>query len=367
MVILHIAYLTGDKCSGVNNAVTQHIVAQQMYADVGLVNIFGADFCKIKNQFAYCKKFKIKKLPKPFGIPDLVVFHELYRFPYIQIYKQLKTCGIPYIIVPHGGLTDQAQKRKRVKKAAANILFFNDFFKCAAAIHFLTKGEATESKFNTDSIISGNGVNLPQCHKTFSDKSGMNIIYIGRLEIKVKGLDLLLNAVCRIKDFLTQNNCKLEIYGPGTRSEKKRLQRAIDKNNIGNLVSVHSEIFGVEKEHILLDADCYIQTSRTEGMPIGIMEALSYGLPCIVTVGTRMAEIIDRYKCGWTSASDSAQIACAIVNAVRRKSDLPCKGKNAVRCVKENFLWDAVAKRTLNLYYSFINPGDAEASSGKER
>lgn len=43
---------------------------------------------------------------------------------------------------------------------------------------------------------------------------------------------------------------------------------------------------------VLLQTDLFIQTSRHEGMPMGLLEALSIGVPCLVTVGTSLGHII---------------------------------------------------------------------------
>ena len=50
---------------------------------------------------------------------------------------------------------------------------------------------------------------------------------------------------------------------------------------MGEVVKLNREIDEEEKRQILLDTDVFIQTSRFEGMPMGILEALSYGLPCL--------------------------------------------------------------------------------------
>jgi glycosyltransferase involved in cell wall biosynthesis len=54
---------------------------------------------------------------------------------------------------------------------------------------------------------------------------------------------------------------------------------------IGHLVRVGGGKFGEEKAQILRGADAFIQCSRTEGLPLGPLEALSWGLPCLLTAG----------------------------------------------------------------------------------
>ena len=56
-------------------------------------------------------------LPAPFNKPDLIVFEQFYMFgKYIPFVREIIRSGIPYIIVPRGELTRNAQKQKYWKK-----------------------------------------------------------------------------------------------------------------------------------------------------------------------------------------------------------------------------------------------------------
>ena len=75
-----------------------------------------------------------------------------------------------------------------------------------------------------------------------------------------------------------------------------------------DLVELHEAIDGSEKEAELLSADVFIQTSRSEGMSMGILEALSYGVPCLVTRGTNLGEIIEQYDAGWVAETNAEYV-----------------------------------------------------------
>ena len=354
MVILHIATIRSEALTGVAVAVPQHVNVQGMFAQVGFVNVAGDTIPGIKNQFPYGEKFLISNLPEPFCKPNLIVFHEVYRPAFLKLYKQAKAANIPYIIIPHGCLTREAQRKKRLKKVAANFLLFNAFINRAAAIQFLSEQERRDSRFGKNKILGSNGVFLPEARKRDFSIDSVRLVYIGRTEVRIKGLDLMLEAVFHVGDTLRGEEVNLSLYGPDMEGRHDELRGLIARLQIGDLVELNGAITGEEKKAVLLDADVFIQTSRSEGMPMGILEAMSYGLPCLVTRGTRLGEIIERYDAGWVAETDSRSIAETILKMLNERDRWEEKSRNVVKLIEENFQWNKVAQATVAEYRRII-------------
>lgn len=53
-----------------------------------------------------------------------------------------------------------------------------------------------------------------------------------------------------------------------------------------------------------------------EGMPMGILEAASYGLPCLITEGTMLGESVKKYDAGWVAQTNAESIAEHLKTAV---------------------------------------------------
>ena len=112
----------------------------------------------------------------------------------------------------------------------------------------------------------------------------------------------------------------------------------------GLTVFLGVKVGDTEKEAAYLDADMFIQTSRTEGMPMGILEALSYGLPCIVTEGTTLMNIVNDNNAGWGCHTDAESVAEALKNAINESDTLSEKSDSARRLIISTFSWDIISK-----------------------
>ena len=354
MVILHFACIDDSKTNGVCIIVPQHVRAQGRFAETALINVNGIVLPEVQTQLPFSKPFDVRTLPKPFDRPDLAVFQECYRPVYLSIARNLRKNGIPYIIVPHGELGKEAQQKKYFKKLTANFLLFNRFAENALAIQCLSQRECEGTAFGKRKIVGTNGVFVPTIKKESFSRDCVKIVYIGRLDAYHKGLDLLIEAVCLSKQFLKENKCRLEIFGPDYAGRYENVERLIRENEVQDIVSLNHEIMGEDKIKKLLDSDIFIQTSRFEGMPLGILEAMSYALPCLVTEGTALGGEIAASCAGWVAKTDAQSISERLKEAVQARSKWAELGENGRKAVLERFSWDVIGEETVKQYESLM-------------
>lgn len=104
------------------------------------------------------------------------------------------------------------------------------------------------------------------------------------------------------------------------------------------------EISGRAKEECLLNSDVFVLTSRFEGHPMGLIEALAYGVPALVTPGSNMEKEIREADAGWTCDELTVEKVVAMLQTMLAElKQLPVKSKNAIK-LAEPYDWDKLAE-----------------------
>lgn len=371
MNILYISCLSGNPWAGPTYSVPAQITAQSK-----VDNVFWYDFADLSNAqiFANFQKLNwknfpfyhgleefphkdISKLPVPFNKPDLIVLEQLYvHGKLLPLLRWIKKSKIPYVFIPRGELTHDAQQKKWLKKQLANWLFFYGFAHKASAIEYLTDQEAKDSgvKWNQKQIIIANGITLPPLTvRTYTSNQPLKLVFLGRLDPYHKGIDLLLQACHMIADSLGEKAVSIDIYGPDRLQKREEMEQMVKSFQLNNYVRFHDGLYGEQKAIVLKQADVFIMTSRFEGHPMGLIEALAYGLPCVVTTGTNMRSEIEKYNAGWTADNTAESIALAIKKMLSEREQFAQKSQNA-RKLAERYDWDRLAQESHEIYKEIL-------------
>ena len=371
MNILYISRAKGVPWAGPTYSIPAQIAAQRNYDDILWYNIIKPDEPYAKEWFGktgwrdkeyYCDLIdypnqKISELPQPFCKPDLIVVEQFYGYAGYPIIREIMRSGIPYIIIPRGELTDAAQKSKRLKKWIGNILIFKKFAKNAASIEYLTEQEYKDSgtDWNENKLIIPNGMESSKQKACGNNKeSGYKFLSIGRLDPYHKGLDLLISACSLVQEQLRNNNCSIIVYGPDRVGKLADLVEETKLAHIDDLLSFGGPLYGEEKKKVMLSSDIFVITSRFEGHPMALIEAMDYGLPCIATTGCNMRSEIEQYKAGWTADCTTESIADAFCNAIQQLTKLESFSNNAIHLASE-YEWDKLAEYSHKQYEELLN------------
>lgn len=134
---------------------------------------------------------------------------------------------------------------------------------------------------------------VPEFSQEVQSMGEKYILYLGRIEENVKNFSLLLEAYA--KSELGSSNIKLKIYGQG--DDENWLKEKINEMGLDALVCLHP--FTPHIAEVLTNAHFLVLTSRYEGFPRVLLEALSVGTP-VVSVDCKSGpnEVIDYEKNG---------------------------------------------------------------------
>lgn len=289
------------------------------------------------------------------GYTDIVVFHSVYYMAYVKIAASLKHKNIPYLIQLHGALSKKNYSKGFIKKWIANLLFFKKFIKQASAIIYLNQGELNHSivpAINPVARILPNGCYLPVSPPAIEETARFSIIYLGRIDKHHKGLDILFEALNRLNKNDRQS-LTIDFYGTG--KEKDMAWFTEKLSQFSDLAKYHGAVYGDDKIAALKTHNAIILTSRYEGMPMGILEALSLGLPCIVTEQTNMADVVIHHDCGWVAELNACSITNTILQAQERyRKDKQLLSANA-RIAASCYSWPKIAQQSIEYYQTVID------------
>lgn len=356
MRILFISSLPETNSGGPKHSVPRQVNAQAKYDDVKWFNIspWGVDQtsvpCEIITEIKKCIANAIKYNP------HLVIFEDFQYMGYIQIAKVLRRNGIPYVIVPRGSMTKAAQKHKYLKKTIANILFFNKFAKKAAAIEYLTEKEKDNAskEWNKTSMIIPNGTEAKVKEEKKFSSYGLRGVFIGRLNPYHKGLDQFLPACGALSRLIKDKNVRIDMYGPAEAGVREQLVNQVKEYDLSEYICFHREVHGKEKDQILMNADFFILTSRFEGMPMGLVEALAYGLPVLVTEETNMGDVIAKSNAGFVSTCTMKEIEKNLQALITAPTSLLMEMSRNAYSLSRTYDWDSITKKAHVQYVNLI-------------
>lgn len=105
-----------------------------------------------------------------------------------------------------------------------------------------------------------------------------HIVSVGRLE-RVKGFDVLLDAFALLAR--DGGECRLTLVGDG--SQRAALESRAAELGVGGQVEFTGVLPRERIRRIFRRAHAFVLSSRSEGTPLALLEAMACGLPCVAT------------------------------------------------------------------------------------
>lgn len=287
---------------------------------------------------------------------DIVHIHGLWNFP--GIYSLLANVSTKKLVTVHGTLGTYSLTKGKLKKQLFSLLFQKRAFKKADFVQVNHQDELTEltnylGYQHPKAFILPNGIKQTDYVRfeksaDFLTQKGITadapiVLFLGRVDAK-KGIDLLLPAFKIVTE--KHPTANLVIVGPDY-GMKAFVDEFVEKNKLKNRVFLTGMLQGDEKLKMMANATLFTLPTYSEGFSIAVMEALSAGLPVVVSPNTGFSEVIAAYQAGEVVNLQPVAIAEGIVTLLKDDQKRQNAAQQATRLIKENYTIEAVAAQLL--------------------
>lgn len=205
-----------------------------------------------------------------------------------------------------------------------------------------------EERYGIAAAVIRNGVDAPvvrppgPCLAALGLAPRRYVLCVGRL-VPEKGIHVLLDAFARLR-----TDWRLVVAGPAQDARYARALRASSSSCPRILLA--GAFQGADLEELYSHAGAFALPSRTEGFPIALLEAVSYGLPVVASdipavrealaaAGAEGAELC--------AAGDAGELAACLARVLAR----PESARGRASGAPAGLSWDAAAARTEQVYY----------------
>lgn len=234
--------------------------------------------------------------------PHFIVLHQIYTFSTILGYWYAKKNGIPYAVMPHGSLTRYHESDSRLIKTLAKWLLISKILREADAIIVTCESEkadlnpalqlkACQLHFGATMTVSKESLlpTFPIGHRN------LRIIFSGRFD-KKKNLPLVIQAMPQILD--KYPDLILDIAGSGNTNEVKKLQSLISSLKLESSIQFHGWIDSSKMRELFSGTRLLVLPSENENFALAVAEALSAGVPCVLSKFVGTADIVRKHHAG---------------------------------------------------------------------
>ena len=208
--------------------------------------------------------------------------------------------------------------------------------------------DIVRNKHSVESDIIPNGVSLPVLDRPASDvekfglQSNNYLLLVSRFVPEKRHLDLI-----EAFEKLSSNGLKLALVGDSDHPDE--YDRELKRRAAGNSdVVLTGFLGGAELQAMFQHARIFVLPSSHEGLPISLLEALSYGLPCVassipsnVSVGLDSSAYFELGDVNDLADKISTQLDQPLLDADRNQRR---------KWMSEKYDWQRIARQTVAVY-----------------
>lgn len=280
--------------------------------------------------------------------PDIVHLHGLWMHPGRSVLRWHLETGGPYIVSPHGMLSNVALSYSPVKKKIASLLFQNKVFDHAGLVHatcIAEKNEFLRYGLSNQSVVIPNGISEMN-NKDSENSVKRTILSLGRIH-KKKALDQLIQAWNTLENKFPDWN--LEVVGPDEEGESLRLKELIEELGLQR-AKVRVPVYGEEKIKLMANAGIFALPTKSENFALTVAESLMLCVPVVSSKGAPW-EGLEVERCGRWVEFGWRPMAIALEEMMLLSDDERiAMGRRGRIWMQREFSWNSIVRRLSDVY-----------------
>jgi glycosyltransferase involved in cell wall biosynthesis len=280
---------------------------------------------------------------------NLVHVHGIWNVPGWLAIDTCRKLDVPYVVSPRGMLDPGSFAHHRLRKSLCYRLKEKGNLRSASLLHATSQQEARsleKLRLGREIILVPNGVDPPPLAQDSSFRSRWRlppkvrlITFLGRLH-PTKRLDLLFSAFHQLQSSIPDAMLVLAGARDGidpdslALDERARWLGELDEN---------------EKWRLLSESSALVLCSDSESFGMSVVEALSMGVPVVVTRSCPWEDVEVR-GCGVWVPQDSGSIADGLRRILGNRDLASKMGEKGRALAAERYQWPAIGRDMARCY-----------------
>lgn len=283
-----------------------------------------------------------------FHKPDIVHIHSSFgpsfyrKMPFIYLSG---LCGIPVINHIHGADFEEfyekasAAKKKRIHKV---------YGRCTRVLVL-----SEEWKNRIGRIVPSERIDILENYCVIpkepydSGRNAKQVLFLGEIGRRKGCYDIpvIWESVVR-----QVPSARLVMAGDG---DVEQIKREFAARNVNSNVSFPGWVRGKKKEHLLKESAVFLFPSYNEGMPMSVLEAMSYGMGIVTTAVGGIPKLIQNDENGYVrQPGDTETMSADVVRLLTESDRCTACGSRAREHVKVNYSRERHLERLSEIYES---------------
>ncbi len=181
---------------------------------------------------------------------------------------------------------------------------------------------------------------ISQASQKEAEDSLVRLLFVSRL-IKRKGLQDFLPQLRKVVDLCSKGSKRVILDVVGDGPFRSTLEDIVVKHGLKDVVLFHGQKEKTDLSFYYEQADIFIFPSHKEGMPNAVLEAMSYGLPIIMTPCEGSTEQITNNGMICPIDDFSKNVTELVLDGDRRRK----MGRRSHELVRDQFSWANTARQ----------------------